>query len=57
MTNLFKIFAVISYILILGALILRVTGRSFDVCYIPVKSSSLFILANTSLLLAILFKK
>ena len=57
MANMYKIFVAISYILILAAVVLRITNNSFDIAYIPVKSSSLFTAANTTLLLAILLKK
>jgi len=57
MKNLSNFFIVLGCLLILVALILRLTGFSFMVTMKAIKPSSLLILANTSFILAILFKK
>ena len=57
MTKISKLFIVIGCLLILAAVVLRITWFPIIVATRPIRSISLVILANTAFLLALLFKK
>lgn len=57
MTKLSRLFLVIGCLLVLLAVILRISSIPVIIVARPIRLVSLLVLANTSLLLAILFKK
>ena len=57
MTNMSKVFIALGCLLILAAVVLRLTWFPIVVTTRPIQSISLVILANTAFLLALLFKK
>jgi hypothetical protein len=57
MTNLTKLFLTVGCVLLLVAMVLRITWFPIIVSARPIHYASLLILANTSFILACLFKK
>ena len=57
MGNVIKLFTVIGCLLLLAAVVLRITWFQIVIAGKPIQAISLVILANTSFLLALLFKK
>jgi len=57
MANISRICIVLAILLVIGAAVLRITFYPLVIADYPVKSSSIVILANTLLLIAILAKK
>jgi hypothetical protein len=57
MKKIFVFFVIVGFLLILAALILRISQIPIIISAKALKASSLLILANTSFILALLFKK